>query len=331
MKKILIAAAGLFLITAGYLFYLNSAPPLMQDEIFTVQSGESLQEVASRLEDKNLIRSPFFFKMSTYIIHRKYVQKGRYRIFRDMTSIDILKRLSSGEILTKQVTIPEGFNLYETAHRLDENGITSSGKFLYYSFNRAFLNSIKIQQNSAEGYLFPDTYNFPEESDARDIILAMFRQMNRKIKTIDRKDSAMNLHQVLTLASLIEKEAKVPDERRYISSVFHNRLKKDMKLDCDPTVRYAVKNFKGRITYSDLKNESPFNTYVHKGLTPTPICSPGIDSIKAALDPLVTSYLFFVARNNGSHYFSATLREHNRAVQFYQRGIKNGFIDNQKL
>lgn len=330
-KKILLTITGIILICTGAAFYLNSPPSFMQEEIFIVKRGENLQNVASRLEEKNLIRNPFFFRFSTYIIQRKYVMKGKYRIFKNMTSLEILKRLSKGEILTKKVTIPEGSNLYEIASRLEKKDITSSGKFLYYAFNTEFLSSIGIHHNSAEGYLFPDTYNFPEDSDARDIIVSMNRHLRRKIKRIDLKHVKMNLHEILTLGSLIEEEAKIAKERKYISSVFHNRIRRKMKLDCDPTVRYAVKKFKGRITYSDLRDESPFNTYIHRGLTPTPICSPGLESIKAAASPKNTDFLFFVARNDGSHYFSKNLREHNRAVKFYQRGKRNGFIDNQKL
>ena len=140
----------------------------------------------------------------------------------------------------------------------------------------------------------------------------------------------LNSDTLINLASLIEKEAKLPSERNLISAVFHNRLKRGIALYCDPTVRYAVKKFKGRITYSDLKTDSPFNTYKYRGLPPTPICSPGKESIIAALNPAKSSYLYFVARDDGSHYFSKTLKEHNRAVDYYQKGINNGFVDSQK-
>ncbi|HDP80904.1 MAG TPA: endolytic transglycosylase MltG [Spirochaetes bacterium] len=187
---------------------------------------------------------------------------------------------------------------------------------------------------SLEGYLFPDTYIFPEESDSRDVIMAAYRRMRTVLDGLDlpnMKISGLSLHETLTLASLIEKEAQIPRERKYISAVFHNRLKRGMKLDCDPTVRYAARNFKGPITRSELDSLSPYNTYVHRGLPPTPICSPGKESILAAVNPAPVDFLYFVSRNDGSHYFSATLNEHNRAVRFYQRGVKSGFIDRQKL
>ncbi len=139
----------------------------------------------------------------------------------------------------------------------------------------------------------------------------------------------LSTKQLLILSSIIEKEAKIPSERVLISAVFHNRLKRGIPLYSDPTIRYALKKFKGRIRYKDLKYDSPYNTRIYKGLTPTPICSSGKDSTIAALNPAKSDFLYFVARNDGSHYFSKTLKLHNKAVDYYQKGIGNGFIDNQ--
>lgn len=174
----------------------------------------------------------------------------------------------------------------------------------------------------------------PEESDARYIIKIMNERLKHILNDIDLSGLnklKLNMHELLTFASLIEKEAKIPSERKYISAVFHNRRRFGMKMDCDPTVRYAVKKFTGAIYRKDLESESPYNTYVHYGLPPTPISSIGMDSIISALNPAPVDFLFFVARNNGSHYFSRTLKEHYRAVDYYQKGIKNGFIDKQRL
>ena len=325
--------AGILLIGAGVIVYLNAPPPLMKNGHFSIQYGETLQAVAIRLKNENYINSSSFFKGISYLYMRKHVQAGKYRLYSGMTSHEIFRKLSSGNVIKRKVTIPEGFNLYSIADRLEREGITGSGNFLYYAFNRSFLSSISIDFPSAEGYLFPDTYILPQEMDPRDVISVLYRNMKKNLKAIplpaDIRDRAA-LHRVLILASLIEKEARVKAEQRTISSVFHNRLKRNMRMDCDPTVRYAVKKFSGRITYDDLDSDSPFNTYRRHGLPPTPICSPGLDAVKAALNPAGTSYLYFVARNDGSHYFSKTLREHNRAVAFYQKGEKNGFTDRQK-
>jgi len=334
MKKVILISISIILITAGIFLYFNSAPSLMQSEHFIVESGESIHSAGKRLKKNNLISSEKFFKAISYLYRHKGIRIGKYKIYDGMTSIDIFKKLSSGDVITRKVTIPEGFNIYQIAERLESHDITSSGKFLYYSFNRDFLRTIKIHSPSAEGYLFPDTYVFPENSDARDIILFMHKKMRSVVRGIKgnlKSSQKMETQKLLTLASLVEKEAKVPSEREYISAVFQNRLRKNWRMDCDPTVRYAVKKFKGRITYSDLDSDSPYNTYRRKGLPPTPICSPGRKSIMAVLKPADTDYIFFVARNDGSHYFSKTLKEHNKAVRFYQRGESNGFVDNQKL
>ena len=334
MKRLFILIIFLSAIFFAAAAYYNSAPQSMQETAFTVKYGDSLGEVAYQLEKRNLIKDRRFFKIASYLLRRKYVRAGKYRIYEGMTSTLILKKLSRGDVITRKVTIPEGFNLYQIAERLDENAVTVSGNFLYYSFNRGFLLSLNIEAPSAEGYLFPDTYVFPEGSDPRDVIAIMHNKMKNVLSSINNGSyGKMNerTHRLLTLASLVEKEAKIPEERVYVSSVFHNRIKRDYRLDCDPTVRYAVKKFTGSITYNDLAYDSPYNTYKRKGLPPTPICSPGREAIIATINPKKTSYLYFVARNDGSHYFSKSLKEHNRAVNYYQKGIKNGFVDKQKL
>jgi UPF0755 protein len=333
IKKLLLSA-GILLITGGLLLFLNSPPVNMQDDSFLVEKGDSLSHAAARLKEKNLINNERFFVYLALIEGRSNIISGKYKIYRGMSSRSIIKKLSSGDIIRRKVTIPEGFNLYEIARRLEETSIVSADDFLEHAFDRVFLNSIGIECETAEGLLFPDTYSFAEGQDARDIIIIMHNHFKNTIKSIrlsnlDRYH--MNIYELINLASLIEKEAKAEPERKYISAVFHNRMDRSMKLDCDSTIRYGLKKFRDRLTYNDLKYDSPYNTYLHSGLPPTPICSPGEKSISAALSPAKSGYLFFVARNDGSHYFSKTLKEHNKAVDYYQKGINNGFIDRQKL
>lgn len=333
VKKIIILSTGVIFILSGIFFLLNSPPEYMGDEIIYIKKGESISSTAAYLKGKNLIRSSIFFKFLA-VSQSANIIIGKYKIFKGMSSNEILKRLSKGDVLKREVTIPEGFNLYETGERLSDNSICGYNDFIKYAFDRDFLTSTGIFSSSAEGFLYPDTYIFAEGKNAGDIIIIMHNRMKEVLDSIDLsnlKSLNLNIDKLINLASLIEKEAKLPEERKYISAVFHNRLKRDIALYCDPTVRYAVKKFKGRITYNDLKVDSPFNTYRYKGLPPTPICSPGKDSIVAALNPAETNYLYFVAREDGSHYFSKTLKEHNRAVEFYQKGIDNGFIDDQEL
>lgn len=325
---------GILLFAAGIFLYFNSPPSLMKGDIFIVKEGETTKNAALRLKRQNLITSDKFFLMMSMAAGNMGIRKGKYKIESGESSAGILLKLSRGDILKRKITIPEGFNLYSIAERLSAQQITNYGELFYYASNRQYLNSIGISSMSAEGYLFPDTYVFPEDSDARDILTAMYKRLETVLSSIDPsqlKERNLTIHQLLTLASLIEKEAKIPGERRYISAVFQNRIKKNMKMDCDPTVRYAVKNFTGRITFRDLACNSPYNTYLFKGLPPTPICSAGKDSIMATLYPAEADFLYFVSRNDGSHYFSTSLKEHNKAVNFYQKGIRNGFADRQRL
>jgi len=319
MKKIIIIAALCALAGLSMLFYLNAPPSQMKEKIFTVTYGETIRMVARNLEKENLIKNRNFFVYSSYLLRRQYIKTGRYQIFPGTGSIEILRKLTRGDVLSRKVTIPEGFNIYQIADRFEANKICGANSFLSYASQESFLKKIGINATSAEGYLFPDTYVFPEASDPRDIIAAMHNKMMSVIGDRPAYGPGMSLHEILTMASLVEKEAQVYNERELISSVFHNRMRRGMKLDCDPTVRYAVKKFSGPITVSNLNSDSPYNTYRRAGLPPTPICSPGRESIDAAMHPLKSDYLYFVAKNDGSHQFSKTLREHNEAVRLYQR------------
>jgi UPF0755 protein len=332
--KKLAAASCVIICMASVLFYLNSPPSQMQSEIFYVENGEALISVARRLREQNLIESERFFSGLGKVLHYAPVKPGKYKINTGASSLDIFWMLIRGDILRRRVTIPEGYNLYQIAERLERDDIVRKDKFLSDAFDKNFLTSIGIRAESAEGYLFPDTYIFPEGSDSRSVIKTMLGRLKYVLNQVDLSNmNRLNLstHTLLVMASLIEKEARKSFERTYISAVFHNRMKRRMKLDCDPTVRYAVKRFTGPIYYQDLQSPSPYNTYLQYGYPPTPICSPGRDSIVAALNPKNSDFLFFVARNDGSHYFSRTNREHTRAVEFYQRGKQNGFTDNQRL
>ena len=338
MKRTTLRIALIIALVASALGFiaLNSAPSMMQGEDFIVREGESVRGVARRLKALNLITSENFFHYSGRLagkIAGSGIRKGKYRIAPGSSSLRILYALMRGDVVTARVTVPEGFNLYQIAARLEASGVTGEGEFLYYAFNPSHARALGVDAPSVEGYLFPDTYIMPEASDARDVIALMYRRTKTVLTRLDSallRESGLSAHALLTLASLIEKETAVGSERARVASVFRNRLNKNMKLDCDPTVRYATRKFTGRIGYRDLAYDSPFNTYLYRGLPPTPICSPGLASIEAALSPETTDYLYFVSRNDGSHYFSKTLKEHNRAVQYYQKGIGGGFRDDQR-
>jgi UPF0755 protein len=298
----------------------------MQDEIFIIEKGDFLKGVARKLHEKNLIKNDTFFVLLAMVMNKSTVLSGKYKIYKGSSSIDIIDRLSSGDIIRKKILIPEGFNIFEISELLDNENITDGSEFLKYSQSREFINSLGIDSISIEGFLFPDTYIFAENQDSRDILFAMHKQFKSVIEDIDfsnLKKLNLNTYDLINLASLVEKEAKIPSERRYISAVFHNRLRRNMTLGCDPTIRYAVKNFKGRITYSDLKYDSPYNTYKYYGLPPGPICIPSVAGIDAVLNREDHNYMFFCAKDDfsGYHVFATTHAQHNVNARKYRRAL----------
>ncbi len=325
----------IFLIVGGVVFYiLNSPVERTGDALFKVRGGATLSEVGGELKEKGFIRSKYFFIVLNRFIFGGAVRAGTYEIGGNFTTLDIIRTLRGGRSLMRRVTIPEGSNIYEISAILERRGIIRGATFLRACFDRALLSRLGLKSRSFEGYLFPDTYMFSPGMTAESLVKVMFRRFQKVFREVRRSASYKNKlsrNDLVKLASLIEEEARVAKERKYISSVFHNRLRMSMKLDCDPTVRYAVKRFRGRIYKRDLESDSPYNTYRHRGLPPTPISCPGRASLRAAMEPATTNFLFFVARNDGSHYFSERLATHNRAVQKFQRGKNNGFIDRQIL
>jgi len=320
-------------VAAAALQYFNSPPRLMREAVFQVAQGDSVKAVASRLKGLNLIESERFFTAMSSLAKMTQIKQGKYRVTPGLSSYGILSKLVRGDIMKARVTIPEGFNIYQLAERLEKQNVAKKDDIIHLATNAPFLRSIGIIAPSAEGYLFPDTYIFPEESDPRAVLKSMHERLNLVLGQMDLSPMnrlGLDRHRLLTMASLVEKEAKVDSERPYVAAVFHNRLKRGMKLDCDPTVRYAVKRFTGPIYLKDLRSQSPYNTYVHYGLPPTPISSSGKAALMAALNPAESDYLYFVARNDGSHFFSRTLGEHNRAVRKYQRGQGNGAASTAK-
>jgi UPF0755 protein len=322
IKKIIIPVTVLIIVLSSTVFYLNQSPSFMKDDVFIIKESESLHLIAARLKKNNLIKNSFFFRLSGALMPGYNFKSGKYKLKSGMSSFDILQIINLGKVMSEKVTIPEGYNIYEIAEKLDEAGITSGKEFLKYCRNPQFLKTIGINSTTAEGYLFPDTYVFNEGLSAPEVIKVMYKRFKKVIESIgmsEIKKTGLSLEDVIKLASLIEEEAAVSSERKFISSVFHNRIKKNMRFDCDPTVRYAIKKFSGKLYLTDLKIDSPYNTYIYKGFPPTPISSPGKDSILAAIYPAGSSYLYFVARNDRTHYFSVSLKEHNSAVDKYRK------------
>ncbi len=293
---------------------------------FEVKSGDTFAKVNTRLKKRNLIKSTrLFHQYARFTSQMNCLKEGIYPIQAGMNATDILKTLCSGQGITISVTIPEGKNLYEIARLLEEKKLASYEEFKKLSFDQDFLASLGIHHFSLEGLLYPETYRFSPKVSTKDIIKTMVSEFNQKMKEqlSVKTQEKLNFYQVLTLASIVEKETGHRDERRRIAGVFLNRLKKRMRLQSDPTTIYSIfENFDGNIKKKHLLEKTSHNTYQMYGLPPGPICNPGIESIKAVLDPEHHDYLYFVASNDGRHIFTTNYKDHRQMVNQYQKRKK---------
>jgi UPF0755 protein len=292
-------------------------------KVITIPEGSTFQQVARLLERERLIKSRMAFVLfaRSQSADRK-IQAGEYELNPAMVPAEILSKLLSGQVTLHPITIPEGLTMMQIADLFAQQGLADRDELMRLLKDRAFIASLGIKADSLEGYLYPDTYKFPKSVKAKEVVATMVEHL-RRVYDLDLEVRAQELkmtqHEVLTLASVIEKETGSNGEREEISAVFHNRLKKHIPLQSDPTVIYGLPNFDGNIHKKDLSIQSPYNTYRNAGLPPGPIANPGIRSIRAALYPSGSRALYFVSRNDGTHQFSATLMEHNQAVEKYQK------------
>ncbi|MDA8162275.1 MAG: endolytic transglycosylase MltG [Desulfobacteraceae bacterium] len=329
----LILFYGLFI--AGYEAWMTwdewmkPAGTASRPEIINIAPGMTFFEVARLLEYKRLIRSSLGFSILAWVRNAQgRLQAGEYQFSPTQRPEEMLDYIVSGRVLEHIVTIPEGFNIYDIAGLVEMAGLMPKERFLKAAEDKALLNKLGIDGDSVEGYLFPDTYFFTKAASPQKIIETMVGRLDQVWKKegfYERaKAMGLSMKEVLTLASMVEKEAVLPEERPIIAGVFWNRIKKGMPLQSDPTVSYGMIDpyggTKPKLTKKELETKTPYNTYCIKGLPKGPIANPGSDSIRAVLYPEKTDFLYFVSKNNGTHYFSRTLAEHNRAVDIYQRG-----------
>jgi UPF0755 protein len=268
---------------------------------------------------------PFFCLLAVWENAPKRIKAGEYELVSSMSPIEILDKLVSGDTKKYTVLIPEDITVREIAARLVSQGLVNEGEFMTIASDHSFLSSLGIEDAAVEGYLYPDTYTFNRATGPREIIKTMVRQFREKVSPdmIKRaRELGLTVSEFVTLASIIGKESGMSEEKPLISAVFHNRLKKGMKLQSDPTAVYDVNDFNGNIEKRDLRRDTPHNTYKIDGLPPGPIANPGIDSLYAALYPAPVGYLYFVSKNDGSHHFSSNLTAHNEAVLKYQIEMK---------
>jgi UPF0755 protein len=324
--------------------YLDQPAGMMQKAVtVTVPKGATTAKVAEVLaEQKVILDQNRFYQLARYYRYWKRIfpqlpgsgqmRAGTYIFPTDLTPVQIFSRLRKGpKRRSIRITIPEGFNIFKIAARLERKEICRKEAFLYLARNKAYASRlVGWETPSVEGYLYPDTYKFHKRTKPDVVIRRMVKRFKQLFSDAFRKRMrelneasnhiVWNVHKVVTLASIIEKETGQKRERPMISSVFHNRIKRKWKLQTDPTVIYGLlPNFDGNITRKHLTTPHPYNTYTMKGLPPGPIASPGVAAIRAALWPTKSRYMYFVSRNDGSHIFSKTLREHNKYVNQYQR------------
>jgi UPF0755 protein len=303
-------------------FLMPAQPAMTAPVIVEIAQGKGLSHIAADLKDRGMIKSILVLRLLARMTGgSNTIQAGEYELSGSMTPKEILRKLTSGEIKKRRVLIKEGATLWDIASSLDEAGVMKKEDFLHSATDESFLKKTAVTAPSFEGYLFPSTYFFSRPVEPEAVIWQMFDEAEKKWTEEYSKQIEIlgfGRHEILTLASMIQKEAGNESEMPIISSVFHNRIKQGMKLQCDSTVIYGIKNFNGNITKIDLETDTPYNTYTRIGLPVGPISNPGEKAVRAALFPRATSYLYFVANGKGEHIFSENLKDHNAAVLEYQ-------------
>jgi UPF0755 protein len=290
-----------------------------------IPQGASYSKAVDILAENKLIRDKFLFlALGKLTGVDTRLRAGYYNFWSRISPLDVFLQLKNGKIIEHDITVVEGDSLEDIAKKLETEKLVSAESFNNAARDRSLLNSLDIDGPSAEGYLYPETYKLHKGVRPHEIIKLMVGRL-RNIYTSEIKERMQKLNmderQTLTLASIIEKEAATDQERQLVSAVYHNRLRKGMLLQADPTAIYGVKSSRSKITSSDLRNKTPYNTYVIKGLPPGPIASPGVKSIKAALAPANVPYLFFVARGDRTHIFSVKLSDHNNAIRTVRAAV----------
>ena len=314
---VLVALLGLYLV-------LWAPNTFEGDRFITVSKGESFKQVTDSLESAGILRNRTLFDVAGRVLGlTTKMQIGKYRFKSGSSNTDILENLRNGMTLVSiTVTIPEGLRATRHAKIFTRLLGIDSVRFMSFVYDTLFIRSLGISSNSLEGYLLPNTYEFYWQTDEVDIIKMMVSELSNVLNDSLREKAAawqLSVHEVLTLASIVEAETAVDSERAVVAGVYHNRLKKRMRLEADPTIQYILEDGPRRLRYSDLRRESPYNTYRRYGLPPGPINNPGKESIIAVLFPVRHKYLFFVANGEGGHAFTRTFAEHRLAIRVLRK------------
>ena len=289
-----------------------------------LRPGWSTRHIAQDLQREGVIRSSAAFLMLQYAEGLKTLKAGEYKFDEPASALDVWRRLVRGDVYARTVVVPEGYTMFDIATAVEQAGLGPAADFLTAAKGDVFLlREIDPAAQSLEGYLFPDTYEFTRIDTAHDMAAAMVHRFRREAQKIGLLGNA-DTHRIVTMASIVEKETAVAEERPLVASVYYNRLARNMALGADPTVVYAsllAGRYRGTIYQSDLQFDSPYNTYKYPGLPPGPIANPGVASLQAAMHPAQSDFLYFVSDNNGHHRFARTAEEHDRNVIAYRRAV----------
>ncbi len=322
-KWIILAALVLFLASQPLIFASIPLDTTPGSKVVIVKKGTHFVDVARLLKEEELVRSSTLFMVYSLVVHRGKVIAGEYELSKTLSVADIASRMASGQRKIYSVKFVEGYNLQAVAEALEKSGIMTRDDFYRLARDEKFLARLGIPGDTLEGYLAPDTYYYSKETDVETLLERIIRRTLSFFETDEVKarmaELRMSPYEILTLASMIEKETKMEEEKGLISAVFHNRLQRGMTLDCDPTVMYGLGMLPKPLTRADLAAPTAYNTYRLRGLPKGPICIPSKSALMAALYPAQSDALYFVSRNDGSHVFSRHIEEHNHFVTMYQR------------
>lgn len=318
------AAAATLLLVHFYSSLYTPASSLSSGKVVVVvPRGSSFRVVSNNLEEAGVIRDSSGLAYAAALLGaHKMIKAGEYELAPTMTPMEIVESLVEGRTKVYSITFPEGYNIKEMAGTVEAVGLSGAAEFTTKARDKAQLTSFGLEGETFEGYLFPDTYRYTRDMPVAELIAVMvdrFKEVFDAGARTRADELGMTMREVVTLASIIEKETASVTEMPLISAVFHNRLRKGYRLQSDPTVIYGLKDFDGNLTKKHLISPGPYNTYKFYGLPQGPIANPGRQAIEAALYPSGDPYLYFVSRGNGTHYFSMNLAEHNLAVEYYQR------------
>ena len=307
---------------AAILFFDTPPAANWEEKVVTIPKGSRLPEVISRMEEGGVLRHPLTFRALAVLTSTdRKLQYGEYIFPKPLSTFGIWNRIRRGDAKGYEITVLPGSNIYDVAAAIQEKKLGDPEAFLAAATAPAVMNRLEIPGESAEGYLYPETYNFHKPITPEEILEEMVRMFRKNFTpAMERraKERSLSLHQVVTIASIIEKETGLEEEKPLVSAVIRRRLALGMPLQMDPTVIYGIKRFDGTVTRKDLRTPGPYNSYLNRGLPPGPIANPGMSAVLAALSPAEADYLYFVSRNDGSHTFSRTLQEHNQAVEEYR-------------